>query len=77
MVKKMVMKLPLSLMTKMGMATVFRPRTRNWGPAREAIREYVAEQKQREKAALGLNDLVAQAAADARNASAKQESTHV
>ena len=77
MVKNLVGKLPISLLTRMGLATLVRPRTRNWDRARDAIRDYVDEQKQREKAALGLNELVAQAAAEARSAGAKQEGANV
>jgi len=68
-VKGLLRHLPISLLVKMGLATLVHPRTRNWGPAREAIREYVSEQKKREQVALGLGTGSAGAA--------KQESSHV
>jgi len=68
-VKGLLRHLPISLLAKMGMAALVHPRTRNWGPARDAIREYVKHQKKREQAALGLSDGAARAA--------KQENSHV
>jgi heterodisulfide reductase subunit C len=60
-VRGLLRNLPLSLMTRMGLATFVAPRTRNWSGAREAIREYVEEQEQQHREALGLDELVAAA----------------
>ena len=55
MVKRLLSGLPLKLMMTMGLATLFRPRTRGWGPARAAIEEYVHEQEAEQRRALGLD----------------------
>ena len=39
---------------KLGLAAVFRPRTRGWGAARAAIAEYVDEREAANRKALGL-----------------------
>ena len=54
MVRGLVARMPVTLMFKLGLATVFRPRTRGWARARGAIAEHVAEQKRAERQALGL-----------------------
>ncbi len=54
MVKGLVGRLPVGLLAKMGLATVFHPRTRGWGDARKAIEEYVEERHAADRAALGL-----------------------
>jgi heterodisulfide reductase subunit C len=50
----LVIRLPMSLMMKMGLATLFHPRTRGWRKARAAIDEYVTEREAADRAALGL-----------------------
>lgn len=55
-VKRIFRGLPLQLMTKMGLANVFRPRTRNWSRARDAIAEYVEEQEASHRKALSLDE---------------------
>jgi heterodisulfide reductase subunit C2 len=45
---------PVKLGFLMGLAAVFRPRTRQWDKARDAITEYVDEQEVKQRAALGL-----------------------
>ncbi len=55
-VKGLVRRLPLTLLAKLGLAALFRPRTRGWGRASAAIAEYVTERKSEERAALGLDD---------------------
>ena len=57
-VKRMIRHLPFKLLTTMGLANFFRPRTRGWGPARAAIEEYVHEQEAKQRQALGLDELV-------------------
>jgi heterodisulfide reductase subunit C len=58
MVKGMLRHLPVSLLARMGLATLIAPRTRDWGDARAAINEYVEEQQAAQRRALGLDDLV-------------------
>jgi heterodisulfide reductase subunit C len=58
MVKRLLRNLPVGLLMRMGMASVIRPRTSGWSDARDAIEEYVAEQKARQHKALGLDELV-------------------
>jgi heterodisulfide reductase subunit C len=58
MAKRMARRLPIKLGVLMGMAAVFRPRTRRWGKARAALAEYVSEQETKQRAALGLDDLI-------------------
>ena len=54
MAKNIVMKFPIGLMRRMGMAMVFKPRTSDWSRARAAIEEYVEECEQEQRKALGL-----------------------
>ncbi len=77
MVKGMLRHLPVSLMARMGLSRLVHPRTRDWGPARDAIREYVDEQTARQRKALGLDELVAHAASEANPANHHQENRHV
>ena len=58
MVKGMLRNLPVGLLTRMGLATLIAPRTRNWGSARAAIQDYVAEREEHNRRALGLDELV-------------------
>lgn len=53
-VRGLVSRLPVTLLAKLGLATVFRPRTRGWGRASDAIAEYVTERKAADRRALGL-----------------------
>ena len=57
MVTKLVKYLPVKILTAMGVATFIRPRTRNWGPARDAIQEYIDEKDTEQRTALSLTDL--------------------
>jgi len=54
MVKRVARRLPFKQGIKMGLAALFRPRTRNWGKARAAITEYVQEQEAKQRRALSL-----------------------
>ena len=54
MVKRVARRLPVTLGLKMGLAALFRPRTRGWDRSRAAIEEYVAEQDVQQRKALGL-----------------------
>ena len=58
MVKGMLRNLPIGLLTRMGLATLVAPRTKDWGDARAAIMEYVEEREQKNRKALGLDELV-------------------
>ena len=62
MVKGIMRHLPVSMLAKMGLATLVAPKTRGWAGAREAIEEYVEEQEQERREALGLDGLVQAAA---------------
>jgi heterodisulfide reductase subunit C len=53
-VRGLVSRLPVGLLMKLGLSTVFHPRTRGWGKARAAIEEYVQERKAADRRALGL-----------------------
>jgi heterodisulfide reductase subunit C len=58
MAKRVARRLPVKLGILMGLAALFRPRTRGWGKARAAITEYVEEQEAAHRKALRLPDLV-------------------
>ncbi len=55
MVRRMLKHLPVKLLFAMGLQGVLRPRTRGWGPARDAINEYVAEKHAEHRRALKLD----------------------
>ena len=44
--KRMMKHLPFSHLMHMGLASVFKPRTKSWGKTGEVLREYVREQKE-------------------------------
>ena len=46
MVKNLVKGLPITLLTRMGLSTLFKPRTKNWGRSKSAIHEYLQMRKQ-------------------------------
>ena len=58
MTKRLLRNLPIGMLTRMGLASLVAPRTRGWGGARDAIREYVDEQQAHHRKALGLDELV-------------------
>jgi len=58
MAKRVARRLPVKLGILMGLAALFRPRTRGWGKARAAITEYVEEQEAAHRKALRLPELV-------------------
>jgi heterodisulfide reductase subunit C len=61
MVKKMMRHLPITMLARMGLANVIKPRTRGWAGARDAMEEYTKEQETRHRSALGLDELVTMA----------------
>jgi heterodisulfide reductase subunit C2 len=56
MVKRLVKHLPIQQLMRMGLANIFRPRTKNWSKARDAIGEYVQEQEAKHRKALKLEE---------------------
>jgi heterodisulfide reductase subunit C len=63
--RRLLRRLPLGLLTRLGLSSVHAPRTRGWAGSREAIREYVAEEHARQHKALGLAELIEGARRDA------------
>jgi heterodisulfide reductase subunit C len=53
-VRGLASRLPVGLLAKLGLASVFHPHTRNWQRARAAIAEYVTERKAADRRALRL-----------------------
>jgi len=45
MVKQLVLKFPVQMLMQMGWATVFHPKTSNWGSSRRAIEEFLQEKE--------------------------------
>src|SRR5581483_2694532 len=68
MARRLARHLPIKLGMLMGLAALIRPRTRRWGKARRALEEYVDEQQTKQRAALGLGDLVEMAKAELNGA---------
>jgi len=54
-VRGLASRLPVALLMKLGLATLFHPRTRGWRRARAAIAEYVDERKAADRDALHLD----------------------
>ncbi len=50
-------KMPVTMLTRLGLATILRPRTKNWGKAKTAINEYVNEKEAQNARLLGLDQL--------------------
>lgn len=61
MVMGLLRNLPLGLLSKMGLATFFAPKTSNWAGAREALTEYMEDLESNQRLALGLDELVSMA----------------
>jgi heterodisulfide reductase subunit C len=51
----LVRRFPVFYLIRLGLAAVFRPRTRSWGKAQAAINEYVAEREAANRRALRLD----------------------
>jgi heterodisulfide reductase subunit C len=71
MARRVARRLPFKLGIMMGLAALFRPRTRGWDGARRAIEEYVGEQHAKQREALGLSELIETARADAAAGAAR------
>ncbi|GIL00166.1 MAG: heterodisulfide reductase subunit C [Alphaproteobacteria bacterium] len=54
-VRGLVFRLPVTLLAKLGLATLFHPRTRGWGASRRAIEEFIDERHRADRKALGLD----------------------
>ena len=52
MTKRLLRGLPVSLLTRMGLATVVAPRTRDWSAAKAAMQDYIDEQHNKQEQAL-------------------------
>ena len=65
MVKGLLRRLPVGLLTRMGIATLVAPRTRGWSKAAGAMQEYIDEQEEIRAEALSLSELVEVARKDA------------
>ena len=65
MVKGLLRQLPVGLLTRMGLATLVAPRTRDWSKAADAMQEYIDEQEGIRAEALSLSELVEVARKDA------------
>jgi heterodisulfide reductase subunit C len=70
MVKRMLRHLPVTMLTKLGLATFVAPSTSGWSRSRAAIEEYVHEQEHKRRRALGLDGLIEAASRDAGPAAA-------
>ena len=55
MVKNMMKGLPITQLIRMGLASVFHPKTKNWSKISSAIEEHVKEERAHERKALGLD----------------------
>jgi heterodisulfide reductase subunit C len=72
MVKSMLRHLPVTMLMRMGLASIVAPRTRGWKGAQGAMEEYLEQQQEKQRHALGLNDLVAMAQAEISPATTQQ-----
>ena len=71
MVKRMIRNLPVGMLTRMGLANFIKPRTTGWSGARDAINEYVEEQENNHREALGLDKLVQMASSELKAGAVK------
>ncbi len=58
MVKRMIGGLPVTMLSRMGLATLVAPRTSDWSNASAAMQEYIDEQHEKQEQALSLAELV-------------------
>ena len=65
MARRLLRRLPLGLLARLGLSGLRPPRTASWGRARSALREYVREQHSRQRRQLGLPELIDTARRDA------------
>ncbi len=74
MARRLAVKLPLKMALAMGLQALIKPRTAGWGKARAALQDYVDEKHAEQRSALGLDELVKMAEAEAE-AAPKQPAT--
>ena len=55
MIRGLVFRLPVGLLMKLGLATLFHPRTSGWDRSRRAMEEYIEERHEADRKALGLD----------------------
>ena len=65
MVQRLLKHLPVGMLTRMGLATLVAPKTRDWSAAAAAMQEYIDEQHEKQEEALTLAQLVETAREDA------------
>jgi heterodisulfide reductase subunit C len=65
MTKRLLHRLPVGLLARMGLATVFAPKTSDWSRASAAIQEYIDEQEEKHEEALTLAQMIDVAREDA------------
>lgn len=70
MIRRMFRGLPLTMLARLGLASVFAPRTRDWDRARDAIEQYVKDQEHARRQALGLDQLIEAAKRNAESGAA-------
>ncbi len=63
--RRLLRRLPLGLLMRLGLASVHAPRTHGWARSSAALREYVAQEHARQRRALGLEELIEGARRDA------------
>ena len=68
MVKRLLNKLPVSMLIRMGLESIVPPRTSNWAKSSAALQEYIAEKEATHRKALRLDDLVEMAKAEVKPA---------
>jgi heterodisulfide reductase subunit C len=71
MVRRLLRNLPIGMLTRMGLANFIKPKTSGWSGARDAIQEYIAEQEEHHRKALGLDELVRMAETELEAGAAK------
>jgi heterodisulfide reductase subunit C len=53
-VRRLVMRLPVAMLARLGLAVLLHPHSRNWSATRRAIADFIAEQEAHQRAALHL-----------------------
>ena len=62
MMKRLIAHLPITLLTKMGIASLVAPRTRRWSKSAAALRTYQQQQQMKHRQALHIDERIAVAA---------------
>ncbi|MCA8887694.1 MAG: 4Fe-4S dicluster domain-containing protein [Parvularculaceae bacterium] len=77
MVKNMISKLPVAMLTQMGLAQVFHPRTSGWDKSRRAIEAYLEEKEHEVEGKLGAKQPYAEPEIPVNGRAAPAASTRV